>query len=229
MGPSARRVVSAVLFSLSSALIASPARADLGPPPGFVACTLEAQRARGDECLACRASAETRDRCGAALSDYGFEHRCRAPGLTLFWTELWCRPPSPSAKEVPATVLATLEEPSSGETPPLAPTASGTADGPPASPTATGEPLPAPPAVSPPPGGCGACAAGDVPPAPPPPGIALAIAAAALVMRFARRRGAGPGERAATGFLRDGGHAARTVFKASSAEGRSGPRRRGDG
>ena len=107
------RVPAAAFAGLAASLVCAVALADLGPPPGYVACTAEARRAVFGECYECRASAANSEHCANALAEYGFTWSCGQRSIAA-WSEVWCRPVDPKAKAVPASVIEDLADPSGG-------------------------------------------------------------------------------------------------------------------
>lgn len=183
-------------------VVASSARADVAPPPGYVEqCTLEKQRSAGEECYGCAAYFGNAGHCSDSLAAYGFASKCRSRGASN-WGEVWCRKQDANAKPVPKDVLDQLSDASHKVTPPspiaTASSAPAATSAPPPAPAPTApevppaatpaQPTPTTPPTTKPASGCGACNVG-VGGTPATVGFFAAIAlGAALALRRTRRR-----------------------------------------
>jgi hypothetical protein len=123
----------------TSLLVASIARADLAPPPGYdEPCTLEKVQKDGQDCKLCKTyHGNPPDHCSTEAGE-GYSQSCRTSGASV-WSEVWCKPaggaaPSPSPTPAstptptstptpsPTTPDASVARPSSGSGCALAPT-----------------------------------------------------------------------------------------------------------
>ena len=81
----------AALAALALTALASPALADIPPPPGYVEqCTVDKQREAGEECVSCSTYHGEPDKCEKAYGEAGYTRRCRTRGASV-WSEVWCR------------------------------------------------------------------------------------------------------------------------------------------
>ncbi|MBI5518079.1 MAG: hypothetical protein HY909_30190 [Deltaproteobacteria bacterium] len=76
--------------------VASLARADLPPPPGWVeTCTVRRQQRRGEHCVFCVVGATTARESCPRLRLQGYRLRCSARRSGRSIPQLWCRSPPP--------------------------------------------------------------------------------------------------------------------------------------
>ena len=79
-------------LAIAFACAASPARADVPPPPGYVEqCTIEKQCGKAEEGDYCHAWHGDPDACSKKHAGDGFVHKCRTRGASV-WNEVWCGP-----------------------------------------------------------------------------------------------------------------------------------------
>jgi hypothetical protein len=109
-----RIVLAAAFFSVVGSA-SPPARAQVPAPPSDVdPCSLGERQKSGDDCLLCRAYYRNNAHCAHVLTEYGFARSCRMRGASM-WREVWCRKKDPSARQVPAELLASLDDATAGE------------------------------------------------------------------------------------------------------------------
>lgn len=73
------------------ATLASPASADMPPPPGYVEkCTLEREQHHGETCVECAGHLYDREACSRTHGKEGFAQRCISAGAS-HWREIWCK------------------------------------------------------------------------------------------------------------------------------------------
>lgn len=123
----------------TSLLVASIARADLAPPPGYdEPCTVEKVQKEGQDCKLCKTYyGNPTDHCSKEVGE-GYSQSCRTNGASV-WSEVWCKPagtvapsPSPTPSSTPEPIAtptpssaapdASTTRPSSGGGCALAPT-----------------------------------------------------------------------------------------------------------
>lgn len=185
----------ALLAAAFATTLAAAASADIAVPGRVETCTMDKQARADQECYPCSAFHGNHTHCTDSLSGYGFAEVCRTGGASV-WSEIWCRPKSPSAPVVPPEVLGQLASATHKMTPPAAPPAAPTA-APTADPAPTAAPAPAPtaaplgeapgPQPQPPPPGC-ACTVGDTGTGPLLASLLSAAAAAAVAVRRRTKR-----------------------------------------
>ncbi|MBW2459158.1 MAG: hypothetical protein JRI68_31965 [Deltaproteobacteria bacterium] len=104
-----------------SALCASPARADVAPPPDYVEqCTLTHHQAPRSECVECGDAYHGEpDACRNRYAQAGYSLACRTGGASV-WEEIWCRPmgTKPAPDPVPTSTFATPPDPFPANQPP---------------------------------------------------------------------------------------------------------------
>jgi hypothetical protein len=106
------------LFVVAS--VASPALADLAPPPGYVEkCTVENHQKDGRTCTSCAADFKRRDRCELELGVKGYTRACRTRGASV-WSEVWCldAKPAPTPSEPAPTPAEPVPAPVEPPAPP---------------------------------------------------------------------------------------------------------------
>jgi hypothetical protein len=103
----------------TSLLVASIARADVAPPPGYdEPCSLEKVQKDGQDCKLCKTyHGHPADYCSKEAGE-GYSQSCRTSGASV-WSEVWCKPaggaspsPSPTPSVTPAPTATPAPSPS---------------------------------------------------------------------------------------------------------------------
>jgi hypothetical protein len=101
------RTSCSIVLTLGVLSLATGARADIPPEPGYVEqCTLEAQQQAGQVCESCGDSWHGDvDACRHQWEPKGYALACRTRGASA-WGEVWCKAGAP-AKAAPRTAPVT--------------------------------------------------------------------------------------------------------------------------